>query len=435
MSNEFYNPSNAPSTGASLSSAVVRSEFSAIGTGLDKLPTMTGNGGKLVKVNSGGTALEAVASAYQPYSANLDEYAAVNPTTAGLALLDDADAAAQRTTLGIAASTDTYTNKTLAADTNNVEARSAPGASQFSHRNKIINGGFDVWQRGTSFVNPLTVYGPDRWYLQMTNITVTQVSGSTYGRRYACRCTATNSANTIGIDQPLELSAARSLQGKSATASFYAVCSSGTAIGLVRIYKNSTADTRAGGSFTTLVSQIVTVTTTPTRFTVTGTIPSDGTAEGLLHYVTLSGITNGAYVDLYDFQLEEGSVATPFETRPVGVELALCQRYYYRQTWAQNVTICPASAESATASGGYGKFPVTMRTAPQTLEQTTVANDYTCTTGGTGRVCSAVPTYSACSADTWRAMFTVASGQTAGQAGYVYPQNAGGAYLGWSAEL
>ena len=38
---------------------------------------------------------------YQPASANLDEYAAVNPTTAGLALLDDADAAAQRTTLGL----------------------------------------------------------------------------------------------------------------------------------------------------------------------------------------------------------------------------------------------------------------------------------------------------------------------------------------------
>ncbi len=37
----------------------------------------------------------------QAWSANLDEYAAVNPTAAGLALLDDADAVAQRTTLGL----------------------------------------------------------------------------------------------------------------------------------------------------------------------------------------------------------------------------------------------------------------------------------------------------------------------------------------------
>jgi hypothetical protein len=40
-------------------------------------------------------------SVYQAGSANLDEYAAVNPTAAGLALLDDADASAQRTTLGL----------------------------------------------------------------------------------------------------------------------------------------------------------------------------------------------------------------------------------------------------------------------------------------------------------------------------------------------
>ena len=39
--------------------------------------------------------------AYQPLSSNLTEYAAVNPTAAGLAILDDADASAQRTTLGL----------------------------------------------------------------------------------------------------------------------------------------------------------------------------------------------------------------------------------------------------------------------------------------------------------------------------------------------
>jgi hypothetical protein len=48
----------------------------------------------------------AIGSNVQAYSANLDEYAAVNPTAAGLALLDDADAAAQRTTLGLAIGSD-----------------------------------------------------------------------------------------------------------------------------------------------------------------------------------------------------------------------------------------------------------------------------------------------------------------------------------------
>ncbi len=64
----------------------------------------------------------------QAYSANLSEYAAVNPTTAGLALLDDADAAAQRATLGVYSTTqvdtadattlsdaETYTDAAIAA--------------------------------------------------------------------------------------------------------------------------------------------------------------------------------------------------------------------------------------------------------------------------------------------------------------------------------
>jgi len=54
------------------------------------------NAGLATKINT-----TAVGVSVQEYSANLDEYAAVNPTAAGLALLDDADAAAQRVTLGL----------------------------------------------------------------------------------------------------------------------------------------------------------------------------------------------------------------------------------------------------------------------------------------------------------------------------------------------
>ncbi len=67
-----------------------------------------GNGTNFV-VESGATLKTSlgltIGTNIQAYSANLDEYAAVNPTTAGLALLDDADAAAQRTTLGLAIGT------------------------------------------------------------------------------------------------------------------------------------------------------------------------------------------------------------------------------------------------------------------------------------------------------------------------------------------
>lgn len=50
--------------------------------------------------------VSALGSSFQSASANLTEYAAVNPTAAGLALLDDADATAQRATLGLVIGTD-----------------------------------------------------------------------------------------------------------------------------------------------------------------------------------------------------------------------------------------------------------------------------------------------------------------------------------------
>lgn len=62
MSNEFYNPSGSPSTGSSGSSAVMRSEFTAIQAGFALLPTMFGNGSLPLFVNAGATALEAVSS-------------------------------------------------------------------------------------------------------------------------------------------------------------------------------------------------------------------------------------------------------------------------------------------------------------------------------------------------------------------------------------
>ena len=59
---DFYDLSGAPGQGGSLSSATIRGEFALIEAAFGKLPTLTGNGSKLVQVNSGGTALEAVSS-------------------------------------------------------------------------------------------------------------------------------------------------------------------------------------------------------------------------------------------------------------------------------------------------------------------------------------------------------------------------------------
>jgi hypothetical protein len=135
-------------------------------------------------------------------------------------------------------------------------------------------------------------------------------------------------------------------------------------------------------------------------------------------------------------QLETGSVATPFERRPYGTELMLCQRYYFRTTSDDTAYMFGgAYADSATRGFGYGSFPVTMRVAPSAIEQNGTAANYYIRSGGTDRVCSGVPVFnSATTQYAWQVETTVASGQTAGQAGYFYA-GVSGAYLGWSAEL
>jgi len=134
-------------------------------------------------------------------------------------------------------------------------------------------------------------------------------------------------------------------------------------------------------------------------------------------------------------QLEVGTVATPFEHRSYGDELARCRRYYYK-----------AQATSASSSWGIGyvqtttqarsiqKFPVEMRTRPTALEQSGTAGDYRVYYQFTSTTCSSVPTYFY--ANTWEAQtnFTVSSGLTVGEGAIARAVNSN-AYLAWSAEL
>jgi len=135
-------------------------------------------------------------------------------------------------------------------------------------------------------------------------------------------------------------------------------------------------------------------------------------------------------------QLEKGSTATSFDYRNYQAELAMCQRYYYKEQSTSTVHLFgeAAYATSGTAGFAQGHYPVTMRAAPTALEQSGTATQYTMQTGGTDRVCSAVPAFGIATTNSWRVGTTVASGQSAGLSGMLYG-NSTSAYLAWSAEL
>jgi hypothetical protein len=84
--------------------------------------------------------------------------------------------------------------------------------------------------------------------------------------------------------------------------------------------------------------------------------------------------TSGATFYITGVQLEAGSVATPFERRPFGTELALCQRYYQKSFPQATAPVNNSGFAYIQTTLKYGSanaepqvqivFPVAMRAAP-----------------------------------------------------------------------
>lgn len=101
-----------------------------------------------------------------------------------------------------------------------------------------------------------------------------------------------------------------------------------------------------------------------TRLGASGSWGSTG-YDGVTGTTSVVG-TSGATFYITGVQLEKGSTATSFDYRPYGTELALCQRYYYQQTYDSTNAPCSSSAYWSTSTNVEWAFlyPVPMRTAP-----------------------------------------------------------------------
>lgn len=122
---DYFDPSGAPSEGSDGDSGVVRSEFTAIQSGIsNKLPALTGNGDNIPVINAGGTAITSLTEAafktqysltigtdVQAYDAGLADIAGLAVTNGNIIVGDGANWVAEsgataRTSLGVAIGSD-----------------------------------------------------------------------------------------------------------------------------------------------------------------------------------------------------------------------------------------------------------------------------------------------------------------------------------------
>jgi len=252
--------------------------------------------------------------------------------------------------------------ETLVADSSTSTGLRYQG-SQAGGKNAIVGGGFDNWQRGTASTTTTNAYtGADRWFtfgLSNANtqrVTLAVGSPATYG----VQITSTSGTNSVLYGTALEDTTLNPLRGQTVTLSFYAYCSTSTVSLISYAQKNTTANNATTGGWATITSTTHTITTTPTRYSVTFAIAADSTTAGLRILFGADNFTNGANFVIYGVQLEIGSVATQF-SRAGGTiqgETSACQRYY------QIVHSFTGNASTTTQIHAPLNFVVPMRTSP-----------------------------------------------------------------------
>ena len=202
-------------------------------------------------------------------------------------------------------------------------------------RNSLINGGMDIYQRGSISA---AGYALDRWYFSTygtswNSLSVTQqTSGAPTNFRYYMRVAAGSATSTnISFGQSLETHNVIKLAGKVVNLSFYYRVNTNfsTAFTVTPVFTTGTDANISTVPNGTAIgsSQTVTNTTAWTRFSYSFTVPSNATSFAIQFWNNGNTVST-ASLDITGVQVEAGAVATPFEFEDYSTTLAKCQRYY-----------------------------------------------------------------------------------------------------------
>jgi hypothetical protein len=324
------------------------------------------------------------------------------------------------------------------------------GAQFAAGKNKVINGDFGVWQRGTSFSNPTVgTYLADRWRVNNiatlpTTATIEQqtftagtapVTG--YEGTFFLRSTITTvGSNTLYDPVGQRIEDVRTFAGQTVTFSFWAKADSSRVV-RVAIVQNF----GSGGSGSVTVADYndyaFNLTTAWQRFSMTVNVPSiSGKTIGTNSFLVPAFrqvSASGSVLDIWGVQLEAASTASPFQTA-TGTkqgELAACRYYYKRNVAGSTYGIVLGSGSAASTTLIVAMFTDgPMRIIPNNVDYSNLAID----DGSATLAVTNVVTNGATSIGVQAVTCTV-SGATAFRPYRVTGNNNAAGYIGITAEL
>ena len=325
------------------------------------------------------------------------------------------------------------------------EIEDSGGTSVIGRKNYIINGNFDIWQRGTSGTGGYC--SADRWRFDLSGATGTFAQGSfTAGQtdvpnnpKFYGNITITSADDNARIEQRIE--DVYTLAGETVTISFWAKYTTNAPTNFaIQGNQNFGSGGSTAVNFTFATGQ--TLTTSWQKFTATTTVPSiSGKTVGSNSYLVIRPIINSNN-ETFDYQIaqvqvEKGSVATDFEVRPIGEEQNLCDRYYQVIADGDGLVIAQGWYITPTGFEASMRLRNMMRTVPS-LDQVTGTNYYRIlyssgSSGLTDDINSFTMNSGASNPDLVQLTTTDDSG-VGGEPGIYQTQNAN-AFLGLDAEL
>jgi len=225
-------------------------------------------------------------------------------------------------------------NELMRAET----AQDARDLVSAGRKNLVINGGMDVWQRGSSFLNPASAgYTADRWKCSTDPTDISRSTDVPSGEpfTYSMLMAANGSGGTRHAAlQGVELTRIGNAGPfKVGTTWTFSCWMKGGANNSILFGTEFRDDPNSGTNSVAISSTTFNYTTSWQKFTHTFTVGvSPGGTNLCLAIIFYAGTAPANNLRLTGCQLEKGENATDFEHRSYGEELALCQRYYEYST-------------------------------------------------------------------------------------------------------